>query len=208
MIRQLKPEVLSAAIEALSSLAYSATFRIRRIGNLSSKRRAKARWARSAIAASSTSSPVSTRPSKVQYDTATTRRLSSPIGQPRCQDEPRSAAVAVRTSQTKAGTIGVGFGVAGAAAVVDGVLPIVVGGVKGAVLLGTEPVLPVDDADAAAPLGTVGPPSQPLSATSETSATAAAATYPRGTVGPAARHPVMSVQVVAQDLRAARMTQL
>src|SRR5665647_1067249 len=135
MKRQLKPEVLSAAIEALSSLAYSATFRIRRIGNVSSKRRAKARWARSVIAASKTSSPVSTVPSNVQYDTATTRRLFGPAGQPWCQDEPRSAAVAVRTSQTKVGTTD------------------------------AEP-----DADAATPLGTVGPRSQPLNATSDTRA--------------------------------------
>src|SRR5674476_932199 len=205
MKRQLKPEVLSAAIEALSSLAYSATFRIRRIGNVSSKRRAKARWARSVIAASKTSSPVSTVPSNVQYDTATTRSLFGSTGQPWFQDEPRSAAVAGRTSQTKVGTtdagLGVGLGVAVAAEVVDGVLSIVDDGVTRAVGLSAEPVVPVDDADAATPLGTVGPRSQPLSATSDTRATAAAAACPRDTVGPAARDPVMSVEVVAQSGR-------
>src|SRR5665811_2258979 len=216
MKRQLKPEVLSAAIEALSSLAYSATSRIRRIGNVSSKRRAKARWARSVIAASKTSSPVSTVPSNVQYDTATTRSLFGATGQPWCQDEPRSAAVAVRTSQTKVGTTDAGLGVelgveldvAVAAEVLDGVLSIVDDDVTSAVGLSAEPVVPVDDADEATPLGTVGPRSQPLNATSDTRATAAAAACPRDTVRPAARDPVMSVEVVPEDLGAARVAQL
>jgi hypothetical protein len=101
--RQLKADVLSAAIEAWSSPPYTSTVTIRRIG----KRASYSRWKTVVIASTASaltiSDPGCDCPSKPQYDSRMRRSRSGPTGQPAWYDAPRSPAVTVDTEDENAG---------------------------------------------------------------------------------------------------------